>query len=132
MPRALPKQMLQYFGVPGGMLAPIQITFGAASVVASFKGPYLVNAVKSGTGQITLTFDRSMRSFMGVMGSWWKLAGATAALTANSTAASLDGAGTTASSNTMIIETKSGATPTDPGTGDILFLWPVWNETQVL
>ena len=128
--RALPKQMSQYFSVMGPLIAPISIKYGAAGAVSEVKGPFIVSASKTGTGQTTIVFDRALRGFMGSSGYFWKLAGATAALTVNSTAASQDAVGTGDTGHTMIIETKAGAVATDPADGDKLYFWPAWSEVQ--
>lgn len=131
-PRALPKNITQIYGLPGGIAVPLALTFGAAGVVTSFKGMFLQTVVRNSAGNYTLTFDRPMLSFQGALGWWWKLAGATEALIPNSTAASPDNVGTGANPNTMVINTKAGSTPTDPAEGDVLYLWPIWNESQRL
>lgn len=130
MPRALPKQMAQYFTVATPLIVPISITYGAAGAVSAVKGPGIVSASKTGTGQTTIVFDRAMRGFIGSSGHFWKLAGATAVLTVNSTAASQDGVGSGTDGNTMIIETKAAAVATDPASGDKLYFWPAWVEAQ--
>lgn len=123
--RALPKSAAFYFALPGIVIAPIIITYGAAGAVASVQGPFVVSASKTGTGQVTIVCDRRFRKFMGLTASW-KLAGATQAFTVNNTAASGDAVTT----DTFIYETKNVATATDPATGDILYLQLTWNETQ--
>lgn len=125
--RALPKSAAFYFALPGIVIAPIIITYGASGAVASVQGPYAVSASKTGTGQVTIVCDRRFRKFMGIDGSW-KLAGATQAFTVNVTAASGDAVTT----DTLIYETKNVATATDPATGDVLFLYLMWNETQAV
>jgi len=123
--RALPKSAAFYFALPGIVIAPIIITYGAAGAIASVQGPFVVSASKTGTGQVTIVCDRQFRKFMGIDSSW-KLAGATQAFTVNATLASPDGV----TAPSFIYETKNGATATDPATGDVLFLNLMWNETQ--
>jgi hypothetical protein len=131
VPRYFHKELAQYFTLPGTIIAPIQITFGAASV-ASFKGMFLQSVVRNSAGNYTLTFERPLRYFLGATGTHWKVAGATEPLTVCSTSASVDNTGTGALPNTMTIETRAAAVATDPANGDTLYWWPAWNETQVL
>lgn len=124
--QALPKGEEFYYGLPGAVTVPLQITFGATGAVASWKGRFFTNVVRNSQGVYTLTLDHQFRAFMGFRGTHWKLAGATTPLAVVSTAASPDGV----TGPTMVVNTLSGSTPTDPANGDTVYIWPTWNEVQ--
>lgn len=122
------KSMSQEANEPGLVHLRLVLISAGAAPLATVRGGGLAatnGAVRTGVGQITIKLDKPFLSLVG-FNHGLKLAGATATL--GCVIISGDGV----SSDTLVIETRSGTTPTDLAAGDVLYLHFVYNEIKVI
>lgn len=119
------KSMSQELNEPGLVYLHLDLLSAGAAPLTSARGGGVVSVTRSGVGQYTIKLDRQWRDLVGFYAGQ-ALAGATAVLGV------CIASGNGVSSDTIVVETRSGATPTDLAVGDHLYLHFIFNEVKVI